>query len=455
MDRFVESPYYNRNQEVARLWKLIREQVEELGIAAPGKERLFAKLFPEAAAYDDQRMRLLMSYLMKLAEAFLVQQEEGSDEVGFHTALASIYRKRRLPRHFDRAGRQARQSLERQPYRNADYYQDAYRLESEGHRFQASVNRMQEFNLQNIADSLDIVFISQKLRQACSMLSHQAVYKANYDFGLLEATLDHIKVGGLLQLPAISVYYYCYHALSQPEEPGHFKQFKASIFTWAEQFPPDEIRDLYILAINYCIQRYNAGASAYLDDEFELYKHGLDRGYLLSDGILSRFSYRNAVALGLVMKEYEWVERFIFDYKNALPPDHRESMFSFCMALLAYSRKDYNAAHELLQKSEYEDLLLNLAAKTVQIKIYFEWGETELLLAHLEAMRAFIRRKKVMGYHRENYLNSIHLTRRLLEVNPYDRQALQELRAAIEQTRPLAEKTWLLEQCAPRNDVML
>jgi hypothetical protein len=42
-----------------------------------------------------------------------------------------------------------------------------------------------------------------------------------------------------------------------------------------------------------------------------------------------------------------------------------------------------------------------------------------------------------------------------LEVNPYDRQALQELRAAIEQTRPLAEKTWLLEQCAPRNDVML
>ncbi|MBK7409311.1 MAG: hypothetical protein IPL49_07275 [Saprospirales bacterium] len=99
-----------------------------------------------------------------------------------------------------------------------------------------------------------------------------------------------------------------------------------------------------------------------------------------------------------------------------------------------------------MQKTEYEDLLLNLAAKTVQIKIFYEWGETDLLYAHLDAMRTFIRRKKGIGYHQENYLHTIQLTRRLMEVNPFDRQALQDLRKEIEQTRNIAEKSWLLTQ---------
>lgn len=445
MDRFVRSGYFNRNEEVLRLWELLYESLQGLGIV-PEKHTLFRQLFPEDSQYSDQQMRLLMSYLLKLLESFLVQQEEARDRVRFHTQLAAIYRKRQLSRHFTRAEQQAGEALEAHPYRNADFFQDAYRLETERYRFQAGTNRIQEFNLQKIADSLDTVFISQKLRQACSMLSHQAVYKAEYDFGLLHSVIEYVETRSLLSLPAISVYYHCFKALTMPEEPYFFQQFKSGILSWASHFPPDEIRDLYILGINYCIKRYNEGAGNYLEDEFELYQKGLGEGYLLTEGQLSRFTYRNAVALGLVLKEYAWVERFLKDYRKALPSEHRESMFSFCMALLAYSKKDYSRALDLLQKSEYEDLLLNLAAKTVQIKIFYEWGSTDLLHDHLQAMRMFILRKKVMGYHRENYLNTIQMTLRLMETNPYDRDALLDLHAAIEETRPLAEKNWLLEQ---------
>ncbi len=444
MDRFVRSEYYNRNGDVVRLWALLREYLLELNVT-PEKRLLYRRLFP-GKPYEDQQLRLLMSYLVKLAESFLVQQEESRDKVRFHTTLAAIYRKRQLPRHFVKSDQQAREVLDAYPYRNADYFQDAYHLDTERYRFQASVNRIQEFNLQGIADSLDAVFISQKLRQACSMLSHQAVYKTDYHFGLLHAVIEYVEASDLLNLPAISVYYHAFQALTNPEEPRFFQQFKSGIFAWASLFPPDETRDLFILGINYCIKRYNEGAATYLDDEFEIYQKGLSEGYLLTEGQLSRFTYRNAVALGLVLREYDWVERFLKDYTRALPPEHRESMSSFCMALLAYSKKDYAQALDLLQKSEYEDLLLNLAAKTVQIKLFYEWGEMDLLHDHLKAMRMFVLRKKVMGYHRENYLNAIQMTFRLLETNPFDRHALHELREAIEQTKPLAEKTWLLEQ---------
>ena len=445
LDRFVRSPYFNRDDGVARLFGLLREQVQELNVP-PHKELIFKKLYPDTSTYDDQQMRLLMSYLLKLTEAFLVQQEQALDTMRLKTLLTAQYRKRRLPRHFANAWKEAQKSRELHPYRNADFFQDAFRLEMENYRFQASSKRIREFNLQEVADSLDIVFISQKLRQACSMLSHQAVYKAEYDFGLLEPALQYIEDHKLLHLPAISVYYYCFRALTRPEDDHFFHEFKKQILIWTDLFPPDEMRDLFILGINYCIKRYNEGAGAYLKDEFELYREGLDRGILLSEGQLSRFTYRNAVALGLVLKEYSWVEQFLHQYRDHLPPSHRESMFSFCLALLQYSRQHYKEALDLLQKSEYEDLLLNLAAKTVQLKIFYEWGETDLLSAHLQAMRAFIRRKKIIGYHQENYLNTIQLTRRLVEVNPFDKKAVEDLKAEIGQTRNLAEKAWLLTQ---------
>ena len=99
----------------------------------------------------------------------------------------------------------------------------------------------------------------------------------------------------------------------------------------------------------------------------------------------------------------------------------------FSLARLAYRRKQYDLALELLQKSKYEDLLLNLAAKTLQLKTYYELSEWDKLSAHLEAMKRFVNRKKVIGYHRQNYLNIINYTQKLLKVNPFDKSAVVDL----------------------------
>jgi hypothetical protein len=211
-------------------------------------------------------------------------------------------------------------------------------------------------------------------------------------------------------------------------------------------FSAEEVRDLYILAINFCIRRYNAGNPAYLGDQFDFYKDGLRQGYFLTDGELSRYTYQNAVTSGLIMREFDWVEQFVNDYREKLAEPYRESVFSFNLALLAYEKKQYDTALPLLQKAEYKDLLLNLAAKTLQLKIYFELDEIDLLEAHLSAFKTFLRRKKELGYHRGNYLNTIYFTYKLLETNPFDKEARAVLRTEIAEAKNIGEKEWLLGQ---------
>ena len=101
---------------------------------------------------------------------------------------------------------------------------------------------------------------------------------------------------------------------------------------------------------------------------------------------------------------------------------------------------------QLLQKADYKDLLLSLAAKMLQLKIFYELTEFDLLESHLQAFGAFIRRKKALGYHRDNYQNTLHFTQKLLDTNRFDKAAWAALRAEIEATGALAEREWLLGQ---------
>mgnify|MGYP001295613530 CR=1 FL=1 len=65
--------------------------------------------------------------------------------------------------------------------------------------------------------------------------------------------------------------------------------------------------------------------------------------------------------------------------------------------------------------------------------------------SHLQAIRAFIRRKKMARYQLENYLNTANFTQKLLETNLFDKEERAALRREIEATKAVAEKEWLLE----------
>ena len=96
---------------------------------------------------------------------------------------------------------------------------------------------MEGLNLQQVQENLDIAYITSKLRQSCFLLSHQNIYRKEYDFGMLPQMLTYIEQQSLLDIPAISVYYYCYHALVSPKEYNYFEKFKELMFQHQSLFP--------------------------------------------------------------------------------------------------------------------------------------------------------------------------------------------------------------------------
>jgi len=439
IEKFLQAKLFNNRKLALQLFQFLLKNKE-----LPNKKAIFNTLFPDEK-YQDDKVRLCMSQLVKKIEAFLVYQYQQQEKIANAKILAKIYHNKSLQSASEKLLKNTLLFQEKQPLRNGPYYFDKYELTLERFNNTTAV-RTSEQNLQEVSDSLDTSFLILKLQQACSALSHQAVFQQEYQMGLLDIILPYIEQRQLTRIPAIGIYYYCYLALKGQAATQNFVNFKQLLFQYQIQFSNKEWSNLLLFGTNICIQFINKGNSSYLKEILDLYKKGLATKALLKNGTLTRFTYQNIVTSGMRGGELQWTRQFLIDYKDIVEKDFRESAFRFNMARLAYHEKNYEEAIDLLRDTDQADLLINLYAKNLLLKIYYEIGEFKLLDSFLDAFQIYLRRKKDIASHKKNYWNMIYYTQKLMKVNPFNAAAITKLKTKIEAEPVLLERPWLLEQ---------
>jgi len=92
---FVESPYFNKDQNVVRLAKILRKYHPNLDQKALDKKRLYQRIYG-SKDYNDLKMRKLLSAGVKLIERFWVVQGVEGDTIDYQNRLRQAFRKREL-----------------------------------------------------------------------------------------------------------------------------------------------------------------------------------------------------------------------------------------------------------------------------------------------------------------------------------------------------------------------
>ena len=448
--KWLRSPAHNQREDVVLLFDYLTSGNHLNNEKQLEKERIYFKLFKGEMSFDDAKMRQVIHFLLKEVEEFLIYNEIKEDQVRMKLTLASVYRKRKLGKTFEKAMRKVKDQQEDTPYRNEHFIRNEYLIQQEQYYFLSEQMKMRNkwLGLQEVSDALDATYFADKLRQSCLMLAHQAVHQAGYNIGMLQEVLNYVEKNESWNLPSIGIYYYGYKSTIDKTNPEYFINLREQINNYINLFPAYEVKDIYLMAINYCIGKMNAGEDYYIREAFELYKQGLDKGIIIENSIMSRWTFLNVVSIALKLKEYKWTENFISECQIYLKEQYREQFYDYSRARLFFDKKDYDKTRELLANKDFNDILLNLSAKSLLLKIFYEESEFDLLDALLESTRIFLQRKKVMGYHRSNFQNVIYYTKKLTRVNPYEKEELKALSNEINEAKPLAEgeRKWLLEQ---------
>ncbi len=437
--KFLRSPFFNVRTDVVQLFDWFCEN--ESPDKGTTKQRLYGDHAP-----PDETIRLTMTYLMRLLERYMAQKEFETDDVQRDLRLTAALRKRGLEAFFERQKKRFEKALEAQPWRDEVYYETQFQLHWEAHQLASMSDPAETALLRAATQAADIAYFARRLRLTCLLAIQQSIYRTDHRPDHDSALIAFAESSLAAEAPVIAIYLHCYRMIQLPDEEAHFHRFKKMLLDNLALFPPAETRNLFIWAINYCVRQLNQGQAPYFQEAADLYKAGIGQGILLENGVISRYTYYNIVAVMLQTGDLEWIDYFIHAYKNNLEKKHRESAFSFTLARLRYAQGQYDAVLDLLQKANYHDPLLNLATKTLLLKTWYELGEFDTLQSHLDAMRNYIRRKRVLGYHRTNYLNIIKYTDKLLNSNRLDKMEIEKLRVQIVAEENLTERAWLLEK---------
>ena len=442
-NKWVNSPFHNQRADVIALYNYLITANNLFEDGLLDKALIFNRIYP-LEDFDDSKMRQVMHFLFKAVEEFLFFQKASEEEIKKKLSLLRIYKERNLEKSFYKIQKDIEGSLKKKLEPKEDDLFTKYQFKKEVVEFNSKIKRSQELNLQELSDAYDEAFIVEKLKHACLALAHKRVFNINYEIGLLSEVIEFTEKKNLLDNSRIGIHFYLYKILNENKIEDFYvlKDYLEEV----DAFPKIEIREAYINAINFCASQINSGNKNFIKEAFYLYKNGIEKNIFMENNLLSRWTFKNAIVVGLKLKEFEWVENFIENYNQYLEEKHRESFLYFNYAMLHYEKGNYKKVLEVIQKYEFTDILVNLNAKIILVKVYYELDEIKVLESFLESMRAYIQRKKVIGYQKIVYKNMLKYTKKLLKVNPYSKTQKEKLKAEIEAAKPLTEKAWLLKQ---------
>jgi hypothetical protein len=421
----------------------------------PDNEEILTFMKPHGK-YTLQDIRLYKTYILKCIEKVLIQKELEARDGQEDVLLFSAYNKKELSDDTERLYIGITKKMEGQALRNAQYFENCYKLEEEHYKSRQNAGR-KNFDFAKMTMSLNTYFLSEKFRMAGLQESYKSILGTGYSDDLLQYLVDFVeKTPDILEETCVSAYYYCYKCSRYPEEEVWFNRLyqliqegQLNIFTKEEQ------RDIILFTNNFCIRRINKGESEYLTRSFSLYQKGIETGALLEKGHLSRFTYKNIVTLGIRLQQFEWTESFIEGNQKHLEAKYRQASYSYNKATLAYALGNLEDAVGLLSKAEQDDYLIFLASKNLLLKIYYELGYFDALESLLGSLSAYIKRKQLEKIYQSNYNNIITITRKLLHLQhltPSQRKALSSQKVKIEklitESNPLTERKWLSEKLA-------
>jgi hypothetical protein len=200
------------------------------------------------------------------------------------------------------------------------------------------------------------------------------------------------------------------------ENEAAFNAFIKDVKENENYFTTHDLKDLYLLAINFCVKKSNQNLQEYTQQAFELYIYAIDKGYLLEHREISRFSFTNVVTLGIKLKEFSKTENFIKQYADFIAAEYRQNTVDFNSAKVLFSKEQPQKALKILLTNEFKDMLWNLNAKYMVIKILFEMKDLVLFANHLKAFKNYVKRKTNIGYHQTYFINVGNALTTLMDV---------------------------------------
>ncbi len=419
------------------------------------KEQTFQLLFPQEI-FSSLKLEKIMSKLFSLIKSFIVLEysEIQEDESFQLLTLSRFYRERGLEQQFDLNIKKLKKLQQKVATHDEEYFKYQYQIEKEiGEDKSLYNNRKSDTNLVSMFHKLELWQLIQQLK----LLNQLYLQKVHTNISLESISIQPKDIDQLLaerpewDFPILKVHQQAFKLLySYPDDNIEaLENLRNMLQQHQHNFPASEVYQFQCIIRTFTIKKYNEGNQSYLPLVFNIYKEHLKAGYLYIKNQIHTASFINIAITGLKLNEVDWVATFIHEHTDRiLGSKNPQAIISFSLALLYFTKKEYNEALDLVN-FDYEDTSLKIATKRLEIKIYFE-QQSPLLEHRLDAFKVYIFRlgkKHLTTKEKLANNNFIDVLRQIIHNKTLlNEERIHKIYSKTEKLELLADREWLLEQ---------
>lgn len=441
---FLRSPYFNRLNNVTKLYQELKKFYPLFNSTELTKEKIFTKIFPEEK-YNDVKIRALQSYLFSLTEKFIAIGRYEKNPAEMRLGINEEMKKKGAANFMRKNVALAKQAVDSYPIHDAEYYQTLYRVTFEENFITNQFSNKRE--IQKEADLLTTHYLIMMLRTYATAYNRMSSLTLEVDSDLADRIESMAQIKPYANIPAVEANLALYMVARYMDEK-HFFRF-LEITKENRVLKNDDLYDAYYFLVNFCVLKIQQGLKKFIKVKFGLYRDILEKDLWKAEGHLSYVIFNNAVSSAFENNDTFYAKEIIDKYQNELEPAMKDDMTEFSYARFNFITKNYDEALNHLAKIKgNDDVFFRFAIRDMYIKIYYEAGHYENIYSLIDSYKHFLNSNKLITPDVKArygiYLNNLN---ELLKVkaNP-TKKAIKQMRENILTTGGFVNKDWIAEK---------
>ncbi|KAA3621463.1 MAG: hypothetical protein DWQ02_27740 [Bacteroidetes bacterium] len=452
---FVHSPFFNKHKETSLFLELLKDRFGRWDSLS--KEDVFKAIYP-GEKYKEHAVNNLMFNLSDLFKQFLGQKIYADKKERQVDIIEGLLSKKTWKAAVGELKKELKKN-EQNGELNSDYFFHRYKL----NRFNDEISNMfqkdiDSDHIQRALYDFETWFLIEKMKIICDLQDRMVIYNHKYDLGVFESLLEYIEERWeyYSKIPTVNLYYHIIRTYLDLDREQQYYRLVEILHENRERIKREELERLYNFAINLGIVLVNQDRIKYSKSVFNLYSLLVEDGFHLENGEMSHMMYKNLIVLACFIGEFEWARKFMDDNKNLLNPEIRKNVYNFNLAYLYSLQEQYQEALVLLSKLDFENVFYQINAKVLQLKIFYELKEYEVILSFIDSFKSYLtRNKKVSSGRIKLSLNFLLFMKKLVLVlhsketmgrHDFEKKLLNIKDELIQTDRAVIGKDWIMEK---------
>ena len=253
-------------------------------------------------------------------------------------------------------------------------------------------------DLPKAMENLDHFYVSMKLKLATELINRGRVLQEQHSISLLHSTIefanDEMRGYPVIELWLLTI------ELLEKENEDLFRQLKNKVCHPESTVKPLDKLIFLSYLINFASSQIKKRNFTYYQAAYDLYVFGIEEKLLLKNGYFSPTKFNNIVRIACVLKKFTWIEQFISEWGKFLPSNYQQAVVQISNAYILFEQRKFNQTLETIAHLSFDDPYIELRARTLMLKSYFElyqFSNKHLILDYCKSFDNFLRRNLVVN----------------------------------------------------------